>query len=63
MALGYMNLVGEVTDDGTYVSPHEEDKDLPFVGRMKTAQGMVYFYPYAIVGIPTSEGYFITRMD
>ena len=30
---------------------------------MKTAQGMVYFYPYAIVGIPTSEGYFITRMD
>ena len=60
---GLYEFKGTVKDDGTYVSPHEDDEDLPFVGRMKTAQGMVYFYPYAMVGIPTSGGYFVTRMD
>ena len=60
---GLYEFGGEVTDDGTYVSPHEEDKDLPFVGRMKTAQGMVYVYPYAIVFIVLSKCYFITSMD
>ncbi len=54
---------GEVLEDGSYHSFFEEDEDLPWVGKMKTKQGTVYFYPYAITALPTKDGYFITRMD
>jgi len=54
---------GEVLEDGSYRSPHEEDEDLPYVGKMNTKHGTVYFYQYAITALPTDDGYFITRMD
>ena len=54
---------GEVLPDGNYRSSYEEDEDLSWVGKMKTKDGDVYFYPYAITALPTSNGYFITRMD
>jgi len=54
---------GEVLDDGNYRSPHQEDEDLPWVAKMKTKDGDVYFYQYAITALPTPDGYFITRMD
>lgn len=54
---------GEVLADGTYKSQYEQEDDMPFIGRMKTNDGMVYFYPYGIVALPTNDGYFVTRMD
>jgi hypothetical protein len=54
---------GTVTEDGLYQSPHEEDEDLEYVGKMQTKDGTVYFYPYAIIALPTDDGYFVTRMD
>ena len=54
---------GTVTEDGVYQSPHEEDEDLHYVGKMYTDHGTVYFYPYAITALPTDDGYFVTRMD
>ena len=54
---------GTVTEDGRWQSPHEEDEDLEYVGKMDTKDGTVYFYPYAITALPTKDGYFITRMD
>ena len=57
------NFRGTVTADGLYQSPHEEDEDLEYVGKMDTKDGPVYFYPYAITALPTKDGYFITRMD
>ena len=54
---------GTVTEDGRWQSPHEEDEDLHYVGKMHTEHGTVYFYPYAITALPTDDGYFVTRMD
>ena len=54
---------GTVTEDGVYQSPHEDDEDLEYVGKMQTKDGTVYFYPYAITALPTDDGYFVTRMD
>ena len=54
---------GTVTEDGRWQSPHEEDEDLEYVGKMQTKAGTVYFYPYAITALPTDDGYFVTRMD
>ena len=54
---------GEVVEGGVYRSPHEEDEDLAWVGKMKTRHGTAYFYPYAITALPTDDGHFITRMD
>jgi len=54
---------GTVNEDGSYSSAYEDDEDLPYVGQMKTKDGVVYMYPYAITAIPTKDGYFITRMD
>ena len=54
---------GTVSEDGLYQSPHEDDEDLEYVGKMQTKDGTVYFYPYAITALPTDDGYFITRMD
>ena len=54
---------GEVVEGGVYRSPHEEDEDLQWVGKMKTKHGTAYFYQYAITALPTDDGYFITRMD
>ena len=53
---------GEILEDGTYRYP--EDPDLPWVGRMNTKFGYVYFYEYAMIALPQGDGtYFITRMD
>ena len=54
---------GTVTEDGRWQSPHEEDEDLEYVGKMQTKDGTLYFYPYAITALPTDDGYFVTRMD
>jgi len=54
---------GEVLTDGSYRSKYEDDEDLPFIGKMKTREGDVYMYQYAITAIPTKDGYFITRLD
>ena len=54
---------GTVTEDGRWQSPHEDDEDLEYVGKMQTKDGTVYFYPYAITALPTDDGYFVTRMD
>jgi|DEB0MinimDraft_10_1074344.scaffolds.fasta_scaffold101913_2 hypothetical protein len=60
---GLHKFDGEVLYNGTYRSEHEEDDDLPFIGRMATSYGYVYFYPYSMVALPTNDGYFVTRMD
>ena len=53
---------GEILEDGIYRYP--EDPDLPWVGRMNTKFGYVYFYEYAMIALPQGDGtYFITRMD
>ena len=54
---------GYVTEDGNYCSEHEDDDDLPWIAKMKTRDGDVYFYEYAITALPTPDGYYITRMD
>jgi hypothetical protein len=56
-------MVGKVSDSGTYVSSYEEDEDLDWIGRIMTAKGYAYCFPYGIVAIPTDDGHFITRMD
>jgi len=53
---------GEVLPNGTYKS--EDDPDLPYVARMNTPSGNVYFYEYAMLALPLPDGeYFVTRMD
>ncbi len=54
---------GYVTDEGNYCSEHEDDDDLPWIAKMKTKDGDVYFYEYAITALPTPDGHYITRMD
>jgi len=55
---------GTINEEGDYVSEHEEDADLPYMGRMITKHGYAYFYEYAIVALPLPNGkHFITRMD
>ena len=53
---------GDVQEDGTYSYP--EDPDLPYIGKMNTHNGYVYFYQYAMLALPLPNGeYFVTRMD
>jgi len=53
---------GKVSEDGTYKCA--EDPDLPYVGKMNTPSGTVYFYQYAMLALPLPNGeYFVTRMD
>ena len=53
---------GEVLEDGMYKCA--EDPDLPYVGKMNTPSGTVYFYQYAMLALPLPDGeYFVTRMD
>ena len=53
---------GEVLANGTYKSTY--DTDLPYVGKMNTPNGYVYFYQYAMLALPLPNGeYFVTRMD
>jgi len=54
---------GQVLPDGTYRSPYKDDTDLPYIAKMETVHGTVYFYEYAMLALPTTDGYFITRMD
>ena len=55
---------GTVAEDGTYSSEYDEDPDMPWVGKMNTHKGTVFFYPYAMVAIPANDGtHFVTRMD
>ena len=60
---GLHKFEGEVLDSGDYRSKYEEDEDLVHIGKMGTAKGNVYFYPYGMVALPTDDGYFVTRMD
>ena len=60
---GLHKFEGEVLYDGSYRSQYDEDEDLAHIGRMATSYGYVYFYPYAMVALPTSDGYLVTRMD
>jgi hypothetical protein len=53
---------GEVLPNGTY--RHKGDPDMPYVARMDTPSGIVYFYEYAMLALPLPNGeYFVTRMD
>ena len=53
---------GEVLPNGTY--RHKGDPDMPYVARMNTPSGNVYFYEYAMLALPLPNGeYFVTRMD
>ena len=53
---------GKVLEDGTYKCA--EDPDLPYIGKMPTPNGNVYFYQYAMLALPLPNGeYFVTRMD
>jgi hypothetical protein len=53
---------GEVLPNGTY--KHKGDPDMPYVARMNTPSGNVYFYECAILALPLPNGeYFVTRMD
>ena len=53
---------GKVLEDGTYKCA--EDPDLPYVGKMNTPSGTVYFYQYAMLALPLPDGsHFVTRMD
>lgn len=53
---------GEVLPNGTYRS--KDDPDMPYVARMNTPSGNVYFYEYAMIALPLPDGsYFVTRMD
>lgn len=53
---------GKVLEDGTYKCV--EDPDLPYIGKMNTPNGNVYFYQYAMLALPLPNGeYFVTRMD
>ena len=55
---------GKINQDGDYISSHEDDADLPYIGKMITKHGYAYFYQYAIIALPQADGkYFITRMD
>jgi len=60
---GLYKFGGYVTEHGNYCSAHEDDDDLPWIAKMKTKDGDVYFYEYAITALPTTDGYYITRMD
>ena len=60
---GLYKFNGAVTESGAYKSEYDEDEDLDYIAKMKTKEGTVYFYPYAITALPTPDGYYITRMD
>ncbi len=57
---------GSVSDSGVYKYP--EDPDLHWIAKVDTSKDpskieYSYVYPYAIVALPTEDGYFVTRMD
>jgi hypothetical protein len=53
---------GKVLPNGTY--RHKGDPDMPYIARMDTPSGIVYFYEYAMLALPLPNGeYFVTRMD
>ena len=55
---------GGIDKDGYYISSHEDDADMPYIGKMITKPGYAYFYDYAIIALPQADGtHFITRMD
>ena len=55
---------GGIDKEGYYISSHEDDADLPYIGKMITKHGYAYFYEYAIIALPQPDGtHFITRMD
>ena len=60
---GLHKFEGEVLYNGAYRSQYDEDEDLAHIGRMATSFGYVYFYPYGMVALPTTDGHYVTRMD
>ena len=60
---GLYKFNGTIEEGDVYRSPSEEDEDLQYIAKMKTREGEIIFYPYAITAIPTKDGHYITRMD
>lgn len=63
---GELYKMGGTVDPDTqqYISSYEEDKPLePYAKVILEGGSEALIYPYAIVALPTREGYFITRMD
>ena len=58
---GFHKMGGTVTETGVYQYP--EDPDLDPLIAMDTDEGTLYMYEYAIVAIPTVNGYEVARMD
>ena len=57
-------MKGSIKEDGTYVSPYEEDEDLDPVLKIIRGEEIFYQYPYAIVAFVQKDGSsYITRMD
>lgn len=51
-------------DTQEYVSGYEEDEPLAPYGTVHMNEGRkAYIYPYAMLALPTPDGFFITRMD
>lgn len=51
-------------DTKDYISKYEDDEPLAHYVSIPMKDGReALIYPYAIVALPTPEGYFITRMD
>ena len=51
-------------DTQQYVSKYEDDEPLaPYMKVTLEGGSEALIYPYAIIALPTPEGYFITRMD
>lgn len=54
---------GEIDKDG-YTYRYPEDEPLkPLISMNLGDEGLLLMYQYAIVAIPTPDGWFITRMD
>ncbi len=67
--LSLYKFEGTVLEDGTYRNVAEDEdgtwnEDMKAVAYMNTADGIVYFYDTGgVIGLPTPDGYFVTRMD
>ena len=52
---------GKIDDKGVYIYP-EDPPMYPYM-TWDTREGKVYFYPYSIMGIPTGNTHFASRLD
>jgi len=52
---------GEIDAEGVYRYPEDEPM-YPYM-TWETREGLVYFYPYSVMGIPTGSEHYTVRMD